>query len=596
MSKSYIASVNQREPRPRSSRLRELGTSGTSVKFMGSGSELTPEQLTGLKRLMSWFDYDDVRDAVFVKPHISGNDEKLTNFYVWGNSSAGGIGESRSSGSTVRWTQIYDSQPRVQIATIAIDGVDTPVYAPQGGTSALAALTIGQKSYNGSNAVTVQSSDIVNIIGYTPYNAANIGSASVGSADKLNRQVVSDLNDAAPYRFFESSNNTPAHNPTTTWAQGITVAMNNNSDYRQQLLISSRLYLRSQNGGSWSGWNTLAFTSDIPTNNNQLTNGAGYITSSGSCAYATSAGYSGKVLGSYTGNGGQQNPNYFGMSRVGFLMMNTTVNGNSQYKDWLIMDCYTGNDVGGGVAIGVNRQSLGAYIMRSEAARGSWSQSAELYGTHNCNNASTPWSCSNLTASGTVAPSADKTYTLGTTSAYWDDFYVKGVIHAYHYNKAAIQPFIVFDKPGSYVAGIGPDGTANRIKFGPVDSITSSNPAWVGVATFSSNEWYFQGNIVATGQVSSGSDRRWKDNITSISDNVIDSLRPCEWEWKEGHGKGHSAGLIAQEVAGVLPFAVMGSEKDGYTLNYNVFHAYEIAELQSLRRRVKELERQLNIN
>mgnify|MGYP004644073497 CR=1 FL=1 len=34
---------------------------------------------------------------------------------------------------------------------------------------------------------------------------------------------------------------------------------------------------------------TLALTSQIPTNNNQLTNGAGYITSSGSCAYATNA-------------------------------------------------------------------------------------------------------------------------------------------------------------------------------------------------------------------------------------------------------------------------------------------------------------------
>ena len=39
---------------------------------------------------------------------------------------------------------------------------------------------------------------------------------------------------------------------------------------------------------------TLALTSQIPTNNNQLTNGAGYITSSGSCAYA---GYSGYTTG-----------------------------------------------------------------------------------------------------------------------------------------------------------------------------------------------------------------------------------------------------------------------------------------------------------
>ena len=98
---------------------------------------------------------------------------------------------------------------------------------------------------------------------------------------------------------------------------------------------------------------------------------------------STSASYASKVVGSYTSNGGQQNPNYFGTNRVGFLMMNTTVNSNSHYKDWLIMDCYSGNDVGGGVAIGVNRQSLGAYIMRSDAARTSWAESAELCGTHN---------------------------------------------------------------------------------------------------------------------------------------------------------------------------------------------------------------------
>lgn len=89
------------------------------------------------------------------------------------------------------------------------------------------------------------------------------------------------------------------------------------------------------------------------------------------------------VVGSYTGNGGQQKPNYFGTNKVGFLMMNTTVNGNSNFKDWIIMDCYSGPDVGGGVAFGVNRQKLGAYIMRSTAARTAWVESAELLHTQN---------------------------------------------------------------------------------------------------------------------------------------------------------------------------------------------------------------------
>lgn len=89
------------------------------------------------------------------------------------------------------------------------------------------------------------------------------------------------------------------------------------------------------------------------------------------------------VVGSYTGNGGQQKPNYFGTNKVGFLMMNTTVNGDSNYKDWIIMDCYGGNDVGGSVALGVNRQKLAAYIMRSAAERSSWVESAELLHTQN---------------------------------------------------------------------------------------------------------------------------------------------------------------------------------------------------------------------
>lgn len=89
------------------------------------------------------------------------------------------------------------------------------------------------------------------------------------------------------------------------------------------------------------------------------------------------------LSGKYTNNGGQQKPNYFGKNRVGALMMNTPVNGDSNCKDWLLMDCYGGNDAGGGVAFGVNRQTLGAYIMRSNANRESWTESAELVGTHN---------------------------------------------------------------------------------------------------------------------------------------------------------------------------------------------------------------------
>ena len=45
----------------------------------------------------------------------------------------------------------------------------------------------------------------------------------------------------------------------------------------------------------WTAIKWLAYTDDIPKNNNQLANGAGYITSAGSCKYATSAGSANSV-------------------------------------------------------------------------------------------------------------------------------------------------------------------------------------------------------------------------------------------------------------------------------------------------------------
>lgn len=96
-----------------------------------------------------------------------------------------------------------------------------------------------------------------------------------------------------------------------------------------------------------------------------------------------SATYAHKVRGEYTSGGGQQNPNYFGTNWVGFRMMNTTVGTNSQYKDWIISDCYSGNDVGGAVAFGMNRQSLGAYLMGSDSNRSSWTRKGTFWGDWN---------------------------------------------------------------------------------------------------------------------------------------------------------------------------------------------------------------------
>ena len=183
-----------------------------------------------------------------------------------------------------------------------------------------------------------------------------------------------------------------------------------NQDYTLQLMGNyggESLYFRNRNGdrNTWNAWRYVIHSGNIGSQSVNYASSAGAVAWGNvsskpetATRWPTWSEVTGKpnragsdsdggpaqtVKGTYTGGGGKQNPNYFGVNKVGFLMMNTTVNGDSNYKDWIIMDCYSQDDVGGGVAFGVNRQVLGAYIMRSAAARTSWAESAELIGTHN---------------------------------------------------------------------------------------------------------------------------------------------------------------------------------------------------------------------
>ena len=76
--------------------------------------------------------------------------------------------------------------------------------------------------------------------------------------------------------------------------------------YGQFLLSSYNLSKVGIVGRTYSQWSKikwLAYEDQIPTDNNQLANGAGYITSAGSCAYATSAGNADTVDGYHVTSG-----------------------------------------------------------------------------------------------------------------------------------------------------------------------------------------------------------------------------------------------------------------------------------------------------
>ena len=92
-----------------------------------------------------------------------------------------------------------------------------------------------------------------------------------------------------------------------------------------------------ENGkGLFSGsYTDLTNKPTIPTNNNQLTNGAGYITSSGSCNYATSAGTatdSTKVAKTGDTMSGRLNFSNFNTAQVNFRINHDSYDGTISYQ------------------------------------------------------------------------------------------------------------------------------------------------------------------------------------------------------------------------------------------------------------------------
>ena len=113
------------------------------------------------------------------------------------------------------------------------------------------------------------------------------------------------------------------------------------------------------------------------------------------------------IKGSYTGNGGQQNPSYIGGASVRFNMMNTTINSDSSYKDFILMDTYSGPDVPYVTALGIDKAATArAFIMSGKKGGSSWDYKAELISTQNIGSQSVNYATSAGSASS--ATNADK--------------------------------------------------------------------------------------------------------------------------------------------------------------------------------------------
>ena len=159
------------------------------------------------------------------------------------------------------------------------------------------------------------------------------------------------------------------------------------------------------------------------------------------------------------------------------------------------------------------------------------------------------------------------------------------------------QPGIVSVKGSN---GYGVEVTGNAGSALNADYTYASGTGYYGYFKYGGT---LVGSISSTGSSTSyntSSDYRLKDNQQPLTGSgaFIDALQPKTWEWKADGSKG--VGFIAHEVQAVSPGSVVG-EKDAVDEKGNPkyqameygsaeFIANIIAELQSLRKRVAQLE------
>jgi len=145
-----------------------------------------------------------------------------------------------------------------------------------------------------------------------------------------------------------------------------------------------------------------------------------------------------------------------------------------------------------------------------------------------------------------------------------------------------------------------------NIGYDSSDHFTFTNNTKVDVILNGSNEFMLaaNGDFHADGDVvafstTTASDENLKENIKTIEDALdkVKQLRGVEFDWKKDGT--HSAGVVAQEIEQVLPFAV--KEVDGLngegkfkTVRYDTLHALLIEAIKEQQKQIDELKLKLS--
>lgn len=228
-------------------------------------------------------------------------------------------------------------------------------------------------------------------------------------------------------------------------------------DYR-----NGNLFVRGKNNGTWQAWKKIATVDLIPT-----TIAWGNVTEKPS-TFTPAAHTHESIVGRYTGSGGVQGPNYMGANAVRFNMMYANPPGNSSdgdtnYCDWILMNCYSWSDVPYATAIGISKKTSNprAWIMcgPNSSDRSTWSRKELACKTDIPASLKCPYSLTiqqNGTSLGSYDGSAAKTINITATSVSLTKSSVMAAL-----NTAGTNTFTQYC---DFTAGAGNSGSDMRFK------------------------------------------------------------------------------------------------------------------------------------
>ena len=270
------------------------------------------------------------------------------------------------------------------------------------------------------------------------------------------------------------------------------------------------------------------------------------------------------VGGEYTSDGGIQPPSYVPSGKVRFNMMNNAIAGNSEFKDWILMDTYKGPDVPYVTGIGVAKSSIPrAFIMTGQRDGDSWGNSYELWSTNNFN-PNTKWTI--VTPSADTASSGIEVSTGGLYIRHDNELNFKSTSAEYLFNYRHMGGEVI-----------------TKFKFCAGNATPN--------ATIECGSIVSNGTIVSNNDITAFSDKRLKENITKIDNalDIVNNINGYRYQMKADETHKTRVGVIAQEIQKVLPEVVVKNENDMLSVNYGAIVSVLIEAIKEQQQQIEEL-------